>query len=393
MGGDRARLFINEEARTTIGEEAPSRRPLAYHSKLPGYHITPLTPCPDVASALGIAEVWVKDESRRLDLPSFKMLGASWAIYKALDKRLGELGAWHSLEDLRTKLSGHVPLRLVAATDGNHGRAVARMAQLLGVEAAIYVPSDMTPARMDAIEGEGASCIVVDGSYDDAVRRASQEAAERTLVISDTSWEGYEEVPRWVVEGYSTIFWEAEEQLDEHGANPPDLVVVQIGVGALAAAAVRHFRRPDSPSRTTLLGVEPASAACMLASMEAGRIISLTDVHRSVMAGLNCGTPSRIAWPLVSRGFDAFVAIDDEPALEAMRMLAGAGLVAGETGAAGLGALVALKSKSDSAAADRLQIGPHTRALLISTEGATDPLRYERVVGLAPRRIRSDALA
>jgi diaminopropionate ammonia-lyase len=277
------------------------------------------------------------------------------------------------------------PLTLATATDGNHGRAVARMARLLGLQARVFVPADMARARRDAIQSEGAQLVVVDGTYDDAVARSAAEASDRCLVISDTSWPGYADVPRWVIEGYSTIFHEIDDQLAAQGIRGPDLVAVQIGVGALAAAAVTHFRRTERERRPKLAGVEPEGAACVLASMAAGRVVSIPGPHVSIMAGLNCGTPSEVAWPLVSRGLDVLVAVEDDWARRAMRDLAGVGVMAGETGAAGLAGLTALLT-GPHAPATRAALGidDSSSALVICTEGATDPEAYRRIVGESP---------
>ncbi len=380
------RFHVRSGDRAAIGGAAPTRDPLDFHRRLPGYAPTPLLDRPALAKTLGVGRVLVKDEASRLGLPAFKMLGASWASYLAVVERLGrDPGPWSTTEELAGRLASLGPMALAAATDGNHGRAVARMAALFGFEARIFVPAGTARARIDAIVAEGATCTVVDGTYDDAVARAAEQASDRCLVVSDTSWPGYEQVPRWVIEGYGTIFWEVEEQLAARGEPPPDLVVVQMGVGALAGAVVRHWRRPGAPDRTHLLGVEPTRAACVLASAEANRIVTLPGPHDSIMAGLNCGTPSLVAWPLVSRGIDVFCAIDDERARWSMRELARVGIVAGETGAAGLGGLAEVVSNPAAAAARvALGLGPATRVLLLCTEGATDPAAYQEIVGAAP---------
>jgi diaminopropionate ammonia-lyase len=379
------RIFQNSHADLTLPDE-PGRAPLAFHRRLPGYVPTPLVEAPGLAARLSIGRLWVKDESSRLGLPAFKMLGASWATYRALVARLGaELAPWKSVEDLAIGFAPLRPLTLVAATDGNHGRAVASMARLLGLGARIYVPADMVTARREAIEGEGASVVVVDGTYDDAVARASADAGEHDLVISDTAWPGYEEVPRWVIEGYSTIFHEVHDELSWRGEPEPSLVVVQIGVGALAAAVVTYYRRASGPM-PAIVGVEPEHAACVLASMEAGRLLTIPGPYESIMAGLNCGTPSLVAWPALSRGVDMFVAVKDEWARLAMRELAAAGVTAGETGSAGLAGLLALLTGPEApAVTSALGITGATRALVICTEGATDPDAYTRIVGHPPR--------
>jgi diaminopropionate ammonia-lyase len=374
-------VLLRPRSEGAVSVPAVDRAPLRFHASMPGYAPTPLRTAPASAERLGVAEVLVKDESSRLGLPSFKVLGASWAIHHALTARAGrapeEVPSFEALKECARELG---PLALSAATDGNHGRAVAHVARLLGLESRIYVPVGTAQARIDAIAGEGAEVTVVDGGYDDAVRRSAQDAGERCLVISDTSWPGYEDVPRWVIEGYATIFCEIEDALAERdGHPPPDLVAVQAGVGALTAATVRHFwslRR----ARPLLVAAEPVSAACVLVSVAAGEITTLEEPQHSIMAGLNCATPSLVAWPLVSRGIDAYIAVDDRRVPEAMRVLARDGIVAGETGAAGLAALLRLvDADADDGAPGAQLLDRATRVLLLSTEGATDPEAYRRI--------------
>jgi diaminopropionate ammonia-lyase len=383
------RTLVNTDAREVLGGPAPDRAPLAFHRRLPGYEETPLVDAPGIAEALGVRKVWVKDESARLGLPAFKILGASWAVYKALEERLpgGAFGDWETVEELKEKLEPLRPLDLVAATDGNHGRALARVAGLLGLGARIFVPEEMVGARREAIAGEGAEVVVVKGTYDEAVERSYEEAGEHSLVVSDMSWPGYERIPAWVIEGYSSMLWEIDDELERRGEAGPDLVVVQVGVGAFAAAVTRHFRVPQRSRHPKLLGVEPAGAACLLESVAAGRIVSVPGPHDSIMAGLNCGRPSLVAWPTVSRGIDVLVAVDDEPAQEAMSLTAASGIVSGETGAAGLGGLLELLRRGgespdqEEKARRALGVGAESRVLLFNCEGATDPDRYRELVG------------
>lgn len=361
-------------------------QPLAFHHRLPGYAPTPLVDASFLADRLGVGKIWIKDETHRLGIPSFKILGTSWALYRALVERLGaDVEPWNELQELVSRFAPLRPLTLVTATDGNHGRAVAHLAALFGFEAQVFVPCDMAESRINAIKQEGAMVTLVNGTYDDAVKLAATLDGERSLVLSDTSWPGYEMIPQWVIEGYATILQEVDEELARGQQSGPDLVVVQIGVGALAAAVVQHYRRPDVSSRVKIVGIEPTSAACALASMKAGRLISLTDPPQSIMAGLNCGTPSLVAWPLISTGIDLFVAIEDEWAKLGMRDLARIGLVAGETGAAGIGGLAALLTgPSSQTVSSALGIDTSTRVLVICTEGATDPVAYERIVEKSP---------
>ena len=393
-GGRRLSItaLVNTVAVGTLDEQQlPDRLPLQFHRRLPGYEETPLVHAPGLADALGVGKVLVKDESSRLGLPAFKVLGASWAVYRALEERLPEVAFedWETVEALKEKLEPLRPLDLVAATDGNHGRALARVARLLGLGAKIFVPEGMAAARREAIAGEGAEVIVVEGTYDEAVERSAAEEGESGLVVSDTSWSGYERIPSWVIEGYSTMLWEIDDELERRKEAAPDLVVVQIGVGAFAAAVTRHFRGPHTSRRPKLLGVEPSDAACLLRSVEEGRIVSVPGPHHSIMAGLNCGRPSLVAWPIVSRGIDVLVAIDDGPAREAVRLMAASGVVSGETGAAGLGGLLWLlrgesygdQREQQEEARRALGVTRESRVLLFNCEGATDPDAYRRLVG------------
>jgi diaminopropionate ammonia-lyase len=363
------RIFENPNVAQPLDvSPPPTRDPLTFHQRLPGYAPTPLIDAAGIASHLGCNHVWVKNETERLGLPAFKIMGASWATHRALIAKLeGHANSTFrplTLDELKVAIAPLRPLTLTCATDGNHGRAVARMARLLDLDAHVFVPADMDPARIGAIEGEGARVTKVDGTYDAAVARSADEAGERYLVISDTSWPGYHDVPAWVIEGYSSILWEIEDELAARGESGPTLVAVQIGVGALAAAVVRHYRRPDDIPQPVILGVEPTHAACVLASMEAGGITLLPGPHDSIMAGLNAGLPSEVAWPWVSQGIDAFIAVDDKRALDAVQMLAGEGLAAGETGAAGLAGILGWLELSGRTLANE-------RLLLICTEGPT----------------------
>ncbi|HEV8163656.1 MAG TPA: diaminopropionate ammonia-lyase [Actinomycetota bacterium] len=376
-------VFRNPAARPAATMPPPPRAPLELHRRLPGYAVTPLHDAPALAAGAGVGQVWVKDESARLGLPAFKLLGASWAAYRALADRLGrDPEPWTSLEELRATLAPLRPLTLATATDGNHGRAVARMAALLGLDADVYVPVGTATARIAAIQGEGARVTVVDGDYDAAVATAAATAGERCLAIQDVGWPGYEQVPAWVIEGYGSIFWEVDDQLADRGEPGPDVVVVPVGVGGLAAAAVRHWRRQGLENPPRLLGVEPLAAACVLRSLRAGRIVTVPGPHDSIMAGLNCGTPSLAAWPALRDGLDAVVAVADDRARQAMRDLAAARIVAGETGAAALAGLAeATQGSGVGAARAALGLRADARVLLLCTEGATDPDAYRRIVG------------
>ncbi|MFB9990843.1 pyridoxal-phosphate dependent enzyme [Deinococcus oregonensis] len=257
---------------------------------------------------------------------------------------------------------------------------MARTARWLGLEADILVPEDMVPARIQAIEAEGAQVEVVRGSYDDAVAAAARRAGKRHLVISDTAWDGYTRVPGWVVEGYSTIFQEIDGQLARLGARQPDVVAVQMGVGSLAMAVMRHYRVPGR--ETQVVGAEPTRAACVLRSLQAGELTEIPGPHPSIMAGLNCGNTSPLAWPYLRDGLSAAVAVPDPQAEAAMRLLAQDGVVSGESGAAGAAGLLELLTGAGAEQnRQALKLTAESTVLILSTEGATDPAAYTRITG------------
>ncbi|MFI6345681.1 pyridoxal-phosphate dependent enzyme [Streptomyces sp. NPDC050560] len=325
----------------------------AFHAALPGYAPTPLTELPPLAAELGVGRVFVKDESHRLGLPAFKALGASWAVHRIVEAHRG--GA---------------PLTLVTATDGNHGRAVARFARLAGQRAHILVPRGVHPDARAAIAAEGARVTRVDGDYDDAVRRAAAaRGTPGTVLVQDVGWPGYEEIPGWVVEGYATLFAETAAQLAAAGAGPPGLVAVPTGVGSLAQAAVVHHRGHPG-TRAALLAVEPVGAACVGASLAAGHPVSV-PCGATTMTGLCAGTPSRTAWPHLLAGLDTAVAVADAESARAARDLAALGVSAGPCGAASLaGARAALTGPHAPTRRADLDVGPGATVLLLSTEGA-----------------------
>lgn len=330
-----------------------------FHESLPGYAPTPLVGIPELAAELGVHAVLVKDESRRLGLPAFKVLGASWAVARVIAERTG---ANTDLASLRRAVAGS-GLRLVTATDGNHGRAVAHMAALLGLSASVFVPAVMTTAAAHAIAAEGADVIRTDTDYDTAVATAARfadEHPEREL-IQDTAWDGYQQVPAWIVEGYDTMLDEVDEQL----GRAPDLVAIPVGVGSLAQAVVAHYRR-SSATHPTLLSVEPDTAPCVLHSLVAGAPVSVTTTA-TVMAGLNCGTVSTTAWPVLRDGCDAAVAVTDTAAVQAVADLGYLGVSSGPSGAATLAGVRAAVAIPERRAA--LGIDTTSTLVLLSTEG------------------------
>ena len=310
---------------------------LDFHRSLPGYAPTPLVPLP----AQDGTRLFAKDESNRLGLPAFKALGASWAVHRALRER-----------------APAGPVTIVTATDGNHGRAVARFARRFGHRASIFVPDGVHPAAVQAIRDEGGAVTHVAGDYDTAVRAASR--VTDGILVQDMAWDGYEEIPGWIVDGYTTLFAEVDDQLRGHGVDRPDLVVVPAGVGSLLQAALTHYRRADAAPGTAVVSVEPETAACVLASVAAGRPTTIPTAT-TIMAGLNCGTISSLAWPHIRPGLDGCVAVDDVEVADAARRLAADGVDAGPCGAAPLAALEAI----DAAAG--------TVVLLVTEGSAANP--------------------
>jgi diaminopropionate ammonia-lyase len=343
------RALVNRQLNPTA-VPPPNDDAAAFHAALAGYRPTPLRDLPALAAELGAGALALKDESDRLGLPAFKVLGASWAVERALRERPGV----HTL---------------VAASAGNHGRAVAHVAALRGLRSRIYLPERSAPARREAIAGEGAEVVVVDGTYEEAVGRAAADGAEDgMLALADVGGTG---PARWVVDGYATLFAEIAA-----AAEPFDLILVPVGVGSLAAAAARFGARTGAK----VVGVEPATAACLTASLAAGEPTPV-PTPGTIMAGLDAAEVSSAAWPTLRDGIHGTVTVADEEARAAMRELAVAGLAIGECGASPLAALRALATEPEAAELrDAVGFGPGARVLLVATEGPTDPVGYRAVV-------------
>lgn len=363
------RVRVNPFFEPAVWQQASHAEVLAFHRSISAYAPTPLYHCAGLAHGLGLRALYLKDESQRFGLEAFKGLGASWALQRIRQSRRG-------------------PMTVAAATDGNHGRAVAWAARQLGLPAVIFIPAHSAPARIERIRGEGARVELVSGCYDAAVRRCAEESEARSWqVVSDTGYPGYLEIPHWIAEGYSTLFEEMDQQLAAAALPAPDVVLIQAGVGALLHAAIAHFRAKPSPPM--LVAVEPVEADALLTSIcsSGGEPTPSTGRQDSIMAGLNCGQVSLAAWPAVRRGAELFVTITDRYAEQAMRHLArpreaDPAIVAGETGAAGLAGLLAILEAPELAGARGfLKLGPNRRVMVINTEGATDPAGYRRVVG------------
>jgi diaminopropionate ammonia-lyase len=335
-----------------------------FHRSLPGYRPTPLTDLPDLALELGVGAVVVKDESDRLGLPAFKILGASWAVNCALSKHSGFQTPARDLTELRERAS---PVTLVTATDGNHGQALARVAALLGLPARIYVPASTCQDTIRAISGEGAEVLQTDLIYDEVVWiAASSTAGHRAdVLIQDTAWQGYEQIPQWIVDGYDTLFEEIDDQLD---GRTVDLVAVPTGVGSLLQAALQHYRDPAREDHPAVVAVEPITAACVTTSLAIGQSITVDTSEPTIMTGLNCGSVSTIAWPVIRDALDAGVTVTDDQARAAMQQLNELGVPSGPCGGAALAGVRETFEHADRRNA--LAITADSVAVLISTDGA-----------------------
>lgn len=348
---------------------------------------TPLHGLPAFAAELGIGALHVKDEGFRLGLGSFKALGGSYAVIRlVLEEASRELGKPIDVAELLAPEVRAVATRMTVAcaTDGNHGRSVAQGAALVGAAAVIFVHAGVSEARAAAIARFGARIVRVEGTYDDSVQEAARVAAEKGwIVVSDTSWPGYERIPGLVMQGYTALIREALHQL----AEPPTHVFVQAGVGGIAGAIAGHLSVLLGDGRPKIVVVEPQRAACLFASADAGRPVKIAHGEPTVMAMLECYEPSLVAWRMLSRLADAFMTVEDAEAVAVMNRLArprggDPAIVAGESGGAGLAGFIQAMVSPQSRTA--LGLDASSRVLVINTEGATDPQRYAELVGLPP---------
>ena len=349
----------------------PSRSAVrGFHRSLPGYSPTPLVRLTGLAKSLGVGDFYLKYEGARFGLSAFKALGGSWALHRLLASRPGTF----------TTVS--------TASEGNHGRAVAWAARLMKIPCVIFLPAHAAAERIANIEHEGATVMLVDGTYEDAVRRCDRESGERGWqIISDVGYEGYLEIPPLVVEGYSTIFGEIDEQLAAEGWPSPDLVLIPGGVGGILQAGVDHYRGLADPP--AIVGVEPQAADCLTTSLGSpGGAPAISQGDRATtLACLNCAEVSWPSWPSIRRGVDAMMAIDDEAAFDAVRRLyrpvpGDRSLEAGNSGAAATGGLVTLMNDPRCVELkNHLRAGPETVVLALCTEAAIDRAAFQQVIG------------
>jgi diaminopropionate ammonia-lyase len=374
--------------RETLSRTAAAQA-MATISAWQGYARTPLVALPELARQEGVGAIHYKHESARFGLGSFKALGGAYAVLRLLARLAREQTGLPVTEEdiLSGQFAGFAAgITVCCATDGNHGRSVAWGGELFGCKVVIFVHATVSQDRAEAIRAFGAEVIRTAGTYDDSVREAARMAAEnRWHVVSDTSYPGYTDVPRDVMQGYTVMAEEALAQLDA----PPTHVFLQGGVGGLAAAVTATFWEALGAARPLTVVVEPETAACLLASARTGTPTAVTGDLETIMAGLACGEPSLIAWPVLRGGADAFMAIDDAAAAATMRLLAsghaGPRLVAGESGVAGLAGFLALDPQERAA----LGMTPASRILAFGSEGDTDAGVYAGIVGETGAALRA----
>lgn len=353
--------------------------------------MSPLRALPELAGYLGVGGIWVKDEACRLELNSFKVLGGSFAIYRFIQERLqipSEKMSYEYLisEELKERLG---TITFASATDGNHGRGIAWAASKLGHACMIYVHSETSQRRIDAIRSYGAVVKVIEGNYDDAVRQIVIDAKEHGWeIVSDTSWDGYTEVPTWIMQGYTTMLAEIQEQFSGQGIIKPTHVFVQAGVGALAASVIGYYHSLFGDDAPKCIVVEPEDAACLYHSAEIGdgNYHTVAGALDTIMAGLACGEPSPIAWSVLKDTTDAFVKVPDYTAAKGMRIYAtplkgDPFIVSGESGAVTLGSLFSIMEQEEAKGLrEQLGLDEHSQILLINTEGNTDPVQFRQII-------------
>ena len=360
----------------------------------PGYALTPLCALPGLARAAGVASIHYKDEGSRFGLGSFKALGGAYAVARLLCRELGQrLGRPVSHAELQSDPAlrqACAEITVTCATDGNHGRSVAWGAQMLGCRCVIYIHASVSEGRKQAIARYGAEVVRTSGNYDEAVQQADHDAkVQGWFVISDTSYPGYMDVPRDVMQGYQLMVHEAVSALPQW----PTHVLVQAGVGGFAAAVCAYFWERSAEQRPVFVVVEPERADCLLQSARAGEVVAVKGDLDTLMAGLACGEVSLLAWQVLASGAHAFCSIPDAAAVETMRLLASPppgdpAIVAGESAVAGLAALLLLAQ--DPSARATLGLTPDSRVLLFGSEGDTDPTLYQQLVGRSASQVRQD---
>ncbi len=364
----------------------------AFHRSFPQYSITPLARLDGMAKYLGLGNLFVKDESYRFGLNAFKVLGGSFAMAQYIAQQMGRDVSEMTYDYLTSEAFRREfgQATFFTATDGNHGRGVAWAANRLGQRAVVHMPKGSSKSRFDNIAKEGAQVTIEEVNYDDCVRMAAAEAeqTEHGVIVQDTAWEGYEEIPSWIMQGYGTMVSEAAEQLRQAGVNRPTHVFVQAGVGSLAGAVVGYFTNlfPNDPPKFVVM--EAQAADCLYQGALAGdgspRIVS--GELNTIMAGLACGEPNTLSWDILRNHVTAFLSCPDWVSAKGMRMLGvpvkgDPTVISGESGAVGMGCLDAiLVDDRYRELRQALELDRFSSVLMFSTEGNTDPMKFRRVI-------------
>ncbi len=361
-------------------------------TRWPGYAKTPLIALNGLATLASINSIYYKHEASRFGLGSFKALGGAYAVSRLLireiEKRAGVKGV--DINDLLSRKYDAITsqVEVTCATDGNHGRSVAWGAERFGCLCTIYIHATVSQARADAIAAFGARVVRTDGNYDDSVRQAAEDAVEYgRFVVSDTSYPGYMDVPKDVMQGYAVM---ADEALQQLNGKLPTHVFLQGGVGGLAAAVVAHLWEKLGTDRPVFIVVEPDKAACLYESAKAGEPVSVKGDLDTVMAGLACGEVSLLAWEILKPGVAHFLTVDDQAALDTMCLLASGAygespIAAGESAVAGLAGLIGVLE--NPALRDELKLTADSCVLLFGSEGATDAALYQKIVGRTAQQV------
>ena len=363
-----------------------------FHKSFPQYSVTPLQKLSALASYLGVKGIYCKDESYRFGLNAFKVLGGSYAMGRYIAKELGR-----DISQLPYNVLSSDKLReefgqatFFTATDGNHGRGVAWAAKRLGQKAVVRMPKGTTKTRFDNIAKEGAEVTIEEVNYDDCVRMAAAEAAktEHGIIVQDTAWAGYEEIPSWIMQGYGTLVLEADKQLKENGVDRPTHVFVQAGVGSLAGAVVGYFAHKNKENPPVMVVCEASAADCLYRSavQADGNLVNVTGDLQTIMAGLACGEGNTIGWDILKNHVTVFASCPDWMSAKATRIYANPlendpHIISGESGSVPLGlAYTALHDEDAKDLKEALKLDENSNILVISTEGDTDPVRYREIV-------------
>ena len=363
-----------------------------FHKSFPQYNVTPLRKLSALAKYLGVKNIYCKDESYRFGLNAFKVLGGSYAMGRYIAQELGR-----DISELPYNVLSSDKLReefgqatFFTATDGNHGRGVAWAANRLGQKAVVRMPKGTTKTRFDNIAKEGATVTIEECNYDDCVRMAAAEAAktEHGIIVQDTAWDGYEEIPAWIMQGYGTLVREADEQLKADGIERPTHVFVQAGVGSLAGAVVGYFAHKYKDNPPVMAVCEASAADCLYrsAAEKTGNLANVTGDLETIMAGLACGEGNTIGWDILKNHVTVFASCPDWMSAKATRIYANPldddpHIVSGESGSVPLGfAFTALHDTDAKDLKEALKLDENSTILVISTEGDTDPVRYREIV-------------